>query len=406
MIEGEHGDAVQYAMRLLVKYGDVFDAQKMVPIRHAHISCTFTSIEGPFLDWFQNLVEMGGRVAVPATTTVTECDLCQWKTLDLDVKKAKPLIKSLENQLSLLKKLGLPSSYSCVPFWLPGIQQLKGSHIVSCESPAIIYWNSVLGVRTNRECCQSALLAAITGRTPSFGYHLTKNRSGSINIHVKAKLRHEADWSMMGYSLADWLGLEVPVFSGMNQANADGLSKLCAALTTKSAVTLFHIVGLTPEATSMETAFQGKNPKLTYTFTTKDLLEIYKETNPSQSQKVDFIYVGCPHLNINQIANISKMVQGKNVNSKTTFWIGTNRSIKQLADMMGYTNVIERSGAKIIVDTCSGSRKLLSKPPEVSMFDSTKQAYYCTESTPIVGSIEDCVKAAVKGIWEPNPPIG
>ena len=52
MIEGEHGEAVQYAMRLLVKYGDVFEAANMVPIRHAHISCTFSSIEGPFLDWF------------------------------------------------------------------------------------------------------------------------------------------------------------------------------------------------------------------------------------------------------------------------------------------------------------------------------------------------------------------
>ena len=91
----------------------------------------------------------------------------------------------------------------------------------------------------------------------------------------------------------------------------------------------------------------------------------------------------------------------KKIKSGITFLVGTCRSIKDLADQLGYTKTIEEAGGYIICDTCGSVQALLPNPPKVGMYDAMKQVYYPKGSLPIIGSIKESVNAAISGKWIP-----
>ena len=401
ILAGEYGRAPQYALELQIRFGKIFDAEQMVPIKHAHISCTSIRIEGALVPWLQELVGMGAKVRVPSTTMVTGCDLRNWREIGFDESKVTPVTDKLEVQLGTLYKMGITPTHTCVPYWLPGLQHLPGDHVAWCESSAIIYGNTVQALRMNRECCQSALLAGITGRTPYFGYHLTENRRGTVHVKVEADVKTGADYSVMGFALSDDMGLEVPVFTGLKNATPGYLANLSAAFTTRSGISMFHVVGVTPEASTFEAAMQGDKPKETIVFTDNDLKKTYREINPQEPQEIDWVYLGCPHFTINQIQEVADLLKGKKIKSGITFLVGTCRSIKDLADQLGYTKTIEEAGGHIMCDCCGSVQALLPNPPKVGMYDAMKQVYYPKGSVPIIGSVKESVDAAISGKWIP-----
>lgn len=398
MLDGEYGQAVQYAMRLLTKFGDIFDAQKMVEIVHAHVSCTTYSIEYALIDWLDDLVKMGAKVRVPTTGMITNIDLNLWKELGVPeewYEKSKKLV-------SFHEKMGFIREFTCTPYFVPGLFLSRGDHVSWCESSAIIFGNSVMGIRTNRECCQSALMAAIAGRTPEFGYHLTENRKGTILVKVKAKLKGVADFSLMGYDLSKDMGLHVPVFDGISHATIEQMDNLSAAFTTRSGISMFHIVGVTPEAPTLSAAFQGDKPQDTISFTQRDLDRLYKEFREAEV-KIQRVYIGCPHLSLKQIAEVARLIEGKKVADGVTLLVGTTRSVKKAAEDAGYGDIIRAAGGLLISDTCGTAlRHPLGYPwgePENWVFNGMKQVYYFSPGRGFVGDIHECVEAAITGKW-------
>lgn len=395
MLDGEYGPAVQYAMKMLVKYGEIFDAEKMVEIKHAHISCTTWTIEYLLADWLEDLVKMKAKVRVPSSSMITNIDIDQWQELGISKEWYDNQMKLLEK----LKAMGIKMELTCTPYFIPWVNLNFGDHVAWCESSAIIYGNSAIGIRTNRECCQSALLAAIAGRTPEFGFHLKENRKGKVLVNVKTKLKGSYDFSIMGYEIAQYLGLRTPVFKGVERASVLDLTVLSAALSTRSGVTMFHIIGATPEAKTEEEAFQGDKPEDKIDFTDEDLRKAHKQFRVG-NEKVDYVYIGCPHLNMDNLKKIANLLKGKKVANGVKLIIGTLKALKKIAAEEGIEQIIKDAGGYLISDTCYvAMRHALGYPSGTFVFNCMKQVYYLREGKAYIGNIKECIDAAITGRW-------
>ena len=169
---------------------------------------------------------------------------------------------------------------------------------------------------------------------------------------------------------------------------------------------MYHIPGMTPEAPTLEAAFQGKQPKETVAVTKDDLKRVYDLLNYGNSDDIDFVYLGCPHYTIEEVRRAAELLAGKKCT--TRLWVMANPGVYGFAEMAGYRKTIEDSGALLLSGTCAG---LLSGEvqaegyPKVWAMDAAKQDYYITghchpaEVQVRYGTMEDCIDAAITGKW-------
>ncbi len=298
--------------------------------------------------------------------------------------------------------MGGVKCHTCTPY-LVGHAPRKGQHCAWGESSAIGFANSVLGARTNREGGPSALAAAIAGRVPAYGYHLDENRKGQFLVHVKAKLEDVADYGSLGYYIGQRVGSGVPVFEGIGQdVTIDQLKMLGAALASSGAVALYHVVGVTPEAPTLEAAFGGNTPQVTFEFGEAEKAEAVQQLNKHQNQPVSLVALGCPHSSLNEIIRIASLLEGKKV--KAAFWVITAQPTKEYARRSGHDRIIEEAGARLVVDTCPVLGVMDGPMEKIGMTamatNSAKLAHYAPGQWKIptyYGTTEQCVNAALKG---------
>ena len=410
MQDGEHGRAKQYAMEILTKFGGIFGADRFVPIKSTHVSCTSILIEAAMVPWLEQLVEWGAKMVVPATTMVTGYDQSRWEALGMDRVPGK-IKTEYDHQLGLLYTMGLAPSHTCTQYWLPGFQFSKGDIITTCESSAVNYVNSVIGARTNRDNCSSALLAGIIGRTPEFGFLRKENRIPKIEIHVTADLSDQADWGVMGLVMGDQLGISTPIFTGrVGHATNDDMSNLSAALSCTSGISMFHIEGVTPEAPTQGIALQGHEILEKWVFSEDDLRTAYKPWRDEAGVPVDYVYVGCPQASIFELQQLADYINGRSIADNLHFWIGTCRAIRDQAETMGLVDRIENSGAKVIADACMKANRFVSRPRHRVMTAGAKVMWYWRSpqedpefgSLRILGTMKECVETAVAGVFRPD----
>lgn len=256
-------------------------------------------------------------------------------------------------------------SCTCTPY-LAGNEPRLAEHIAWSESSAVVYANSVLGARTNREGGPSALAASLTGRTPLYGYHLDGNRIPSLVVDVDAELKSAEDFSAMGYFVGRIVKDGVPYFRSVEEAGLEELKTLSAALASSGSVAMFHIEGITPEA--------GTGPRETevISFSQGDLVEVTAKLNDVGDP--DFVAVGCPHCSLNELETIAGMLKGRKVNRE--FWICCSREVKRQSDEMGYSKLIEDSGAKFARDTCMVVAPIEAMGYRVVATNSAKACHY------------------------------
>jgi predicted aconitase len=161
---------------------------------------------------------------------------------------------------------------------------------------------------------------------------------------------------------------------------------------------MFYMPGYTIEASTVKEAFQGDMPKEKVTVTGRELKTVQEELQTT-SGKIDFVQLGCPHYTLKQIADVARLLEEKKIHDGITFWVCTSGTAKLLADRVGYTKIIEKAGAHLVVDTCIDEPCWFAYKQKVGMTDSPKCAYYRRFKDVMVGRLEDCVDAAVKGKW-------
>ncbi|MEM4406877.1 MAG: aconitase X catalytic domain-containing protein, partial [Candidatus Methanomethylicaceae archaeon] len=226
MLSGEEGLAVQKAMQLLTALGEVFGAERMVKIESAQIAgVSYGNIGDAGMEFLEDWADLGGKVRVKSTLNPAGMDLNKWQEMGVDYEY-------YQRQMRILKafeKMGVEITCTCTPY-LVGNRPRSGAHVAWSESSAVVFANSVLGARTNREGGPSALAAAITGRTPCYGLHLEDNRVPTAIVKVEARLESIFDFSLLGYTVGRILGSGIPYFKGVLVRDFDKLKIMSAAL--------------------------------------------------------------------------------------------------------------------------------------------------------------------------------
>lgn len=366
MLDGEHGRATQKAMQILATLGRIYGAGKLIPVTSVQIAgVSYDNLGDAGLQFLQAMAEGGGKTRVLTTLNPAGMDIENWQALGISEEFAR----NQQRVLEAFARMDVITTCSCTPY-LVGNTPLFGEHIAWSESSAVCYANSVLGARSNREGGPSALAAALTGCTPEYGYHLDEQRNPSVHVVVEAALTENPHFGALGQAIAEMLAgqpPQVPYISGVKSASLEQLKSFCASIATYAGTALFHMQGITPEAGKFDP------PANQIVIKQKDIRQATDQMNDAEDVDLDFVSLGCPHLSIKEIARIAELVKGKRVTKE--FWITTARPTKAVADKMGYTPIIEASGAKFAADTCCVVAPIKGRFKGL-VTDSAKACYY------------------------------
>ncbi|MBN1218140.1 MAG: aconitase X catalytic domain-containing protein [Anaerolineae bacterium] len=390
MLHGQHGQATQKAMEILTALGTIYGAERMLPVISVQIAgVSYANLGEAGLEFLAEMADGGGKARVLTTLNPAGMDVENWQALGVSQEFAV----NQQRVLNAFARMNVITTCSCTPY-LVGNTPHFGEHIAWAESSAVCYANSVLGARTNREGGPSALAAALTGRTPAYGYHLDENRQPTVTVVVEGCPVETNDFGALGKAIGEKLTKEgkkrVPYLTGIEQASLEQLKSFCASIATYGGAALFHMAGITPEASRMIP------PDETIVITQADLDVATQAMTDATSDEVDFVSLGCPHLSIKEIARLAELLAGKKVTKE--FWITTARPVKQMADMMGYTQIIEASGAKFAADTCCVVAPIQGRFKALAT-DSAKACYYAyakNKFKTVIKSFDEVVAEALK----------
>jgi len=335
MLAGEEGEGRRKALELLVAVGEIYGAEKLIPITSAHLSgVSYKTIGDGGLEFISDLAR-DAKVKVPTTLNPAGMDRMRWREMGVDARFAEKQNRIIDAYASL----GVTTSCTCTPY-ITGNSPSRGDHIAWAESSALSYANSVLDARTNREGGPSALAAAIIGKTPQYGLHLDANRKATVVIEVKADIE-PSDLSLLGHAVGTRVGSAIPYFKGM-RPDSNGLKSMAAAMAASGSVAMFHVEDVTPAARNQ--SLEG----LERIEIGRKEIERSRECLLSGSDP-DLIAIGCPHLSQMEMKTLATFLDGKRKRTDTEVWFCTSRTVKTWCPKE--CAVLENFG-KVLCDTC------------------------------------------------------
>jgi len=361
-LAGEDGEALEIAYRVLVAIGKISNAKRLIPIKWAHVSgVSYLTIGEYGLDFLKKISSTRGT-KFKVFTTVNPCgmDIENWDSLSIPSDYADKQLKII----SCYEKLGIANSFTCVPFQSYRVPR-RGTSVAWAESSAAIYANSILGLRTNRESAVSALACALTGKTVYSDLHVPRNRVPTKNIRVVIEKRDgrglagSVDFGVLGY----FAGKNIPGVIGFQGLKSDlGMAEakaLCAAVGTTGSSGMFVL--------------NSREKLETIEFSEKEYEEIFSEL--SQSSEGDAIVFGCPQMTIEELYELSKMIDGRHFRKKCIVFCSSK--LYDVAHNRGYVQVIEGAGGTFVRDACADFTPLISALNVDSVeTDSCKGAHY------------------------------
>lgn len=395
MLDGKKGEAVRTCMEMLVTLGKVFDAPCMLPVQSAHVSgLSVRTLGDAGIRWAEDLAASGARVCVPSSMNVIGIDRLQPLGLPAEwCEKQERVVRAYES-------MGCMNTASCTPYY-QGFLPRFGEHTAWGESSAVVFLNSVLGARNNREGGPATLASALTGRTPCYGMHLDENRAGTVVCRVETPLKDISDYGALGHFMATVPQPDIPVFENVPAPATEELVMLGASLAAWGSCAMFHMVGVTPEAPTCGHALKGKKvPQVV--FGEKELREHREAMNCAKSRAIDLVALGCPHMSLRQLKEIADLLDGRRIKEGVSLWVQTNLATRGAAADLGYVEAIERAGGIVTQDLC-----VVLSVPEALGFrtlatNSAKMRFYAPGSNKIdvwYGTTRHCIDAALTGMW-------
>ncbi|HEX9018447.1 MAG TPA: aconitase X catalytic domain-containing protein [Anaerolineaceae bacterium] len=390
MLDGRQGRSTRKAMEILCTLGEIYGAERLVPVSSVQIAgVSYDNLGEAGLHFLSEMADNGGQARVLTTLNPAGMDIDNWEAMGISPDFAA----QQQRVIDAFARMGVVTTCSCTPY-LTGNVPHYGEHIAWAESSAVCYANAVLGARTNREGGPSALAAALVGFTPAYGLHLDEGRQPSLTVHVEAELRETVEFGALGKRIGAHLeargACRLPYITGIHEASLENLKSFCASLATYGGAAMFHMQGITPEAALVAP------PTERVVITQSDLDATLREMSDAAPDEVDFVSLGCPHLSLAEIARIAGLLQGKKV--RKTFWITTARPTKHMADRMGYTRIIEESGAIFATDTCCVVAPIKGRFHALAT-DSAKACYYASSKNKfktLIRSFDEVVEEALR----------
>jgi predicted aconitase len=389
-------------MRIVVAMAKVSGAERLLDVTSAHVDgCLYHGQAS--LDFAERLAAGGAAVSVPTTLNVGALDLLHPGRYRGDPQTAGKARRLMD----LYVAMGCRPTWTCAPYQIearPGF----GEHVAWAESNAIVFANSVLGARTDRYGDFIDICAAITGRAPAAGLHLDRNRAGGILFRLgglsQGLLQADVLFPVLGHLIGMEAGQLVPVIEGLPDATTeDQLKALGAAAASSGSVGLFHAVGVTPEAPTLEAAFGGRRPSRTVDVTPVRLSEARDALTTAPGDRIDAVSVGTPHFSLNEFAALAPLLDEARLHPDVAFFVSTSRAVLAQVEARGWLPILERAGVQLVVDTCTYITSILDPGRHVVMTNSGKWAYYAPGNIGVqvvFGSLEECVRSAIEGrVW-------
>jgi predicted aconitase len=399
MLRGEHGPATKIAMSILTRMAEVAEAEELLDISGAHIDSTVYIGEAG-LEFAERLASLGAKVRVPTTLNVSGLDEHHWQEWAVPTDWAR----QAQRQMMAYQSMGTIPTWTCAPYQVEN-KPTFGQQIAWGESNAIVFANSVIGARTERYPDLFDICCAITGRAPAMGLHLTENRAGQLLFRLvdipEALQRGDDFYPVLGNLIGKLTLDRIPVIDGMGVVpDEDQLKAFGAGAASSGGVALFHMVGVTPEASSLEAAFQGKEPEQSIEVNMSLLRESRRELTHTDNDALHMVVLGSPHFSLAEFKGLAQLVAGKRKHPEVKFLVTSSRAMTLLAQKAGFLETLEAFGAQLTVDTCILTTPMLPAEIQNLMTNSAKFAYYSPgmlNKKIAFGSLEDCVHSAVAG---------
>jgi predicted aconitase len=406
MLGGEFGAGVALAMRVVSRTAGVMAAVRLIDVSSAHIDgCLYHGQAS--LDFVERFVADGARVAIPTTLNVGSLDLIHPELFhgDASVGTAAARLMAAHTEL------GCEPSFTCAPYQLKNRPKL-GEQIAWAESNAIVFANSVLGARTNRYGDFLDLSAAITGRAPCAGLHLTQERAARIVFDAPdfaALPGRDVHFAALGLLVGKEAGANVAAITGLPaDTTEDELKALGAAAASSGAVALFHAVGITPEAPTLDAALQGRRAERRVAVSLADLAEVRKRLNSAKpGDALVAVALGTPHFSLAEFDQLSGLFAQYPGRLGCDFYVNTSRFILWQLEESGIAGELTARGVQIVVDTCTYISPVMKKMSGLMMTNSGKWAHYAPANIGVsvaYGSMAECVRSAFEGkVWFDEP---
>jgi hypothetical protein len=409
MLNGGDGPGVQLAMRIITRMAAIQGAPTLLDIEAAHIDSSLYMGQAT-LDFAERLVELGATVRVPSTLNVSGVDEAGWKNWAVPPEWAEQSLR----QMQAYRAMGCIPTWTCAPYQSEHRPHF-GQQIAWGESNAIAFANSVIGARSERYPDLMDICAAITGRVPAVGLHLTEGRAGQVLVTL-VDVPHEIQGSdifypVLGHILGQVSGDQNPVVLGLQvEPDEDQLKSLGAAAASSGSVGLFHLVGITPEAPTLEAALQGKEPGVSFEIGMPELRQALGELSTAEGEQLDMVVLGSPHYSLAEFERLDALLDGRQKHPLVEFLVTSSRAMCMLAERAGHLDALRSFGGQVTVDTCILTTPMLPENIKLLMTNSAKYAYYAPGllGTQVVfGSLEDCINSAAAGsimrersLWE------
>jgi predicted aconitase len=395
-LDGERGEAARLAMRILARTARAMGAGRLLDVTSAHIDgCLYHGRAG--LDFARRLVAGGAQVTVPSTLNVSSLDLLHPDLVRLD----PDTIADARELMDAYVSMGCRPSWTCAPYQLPRRPAL-GEHIAWAESNAIVFANSVLGARTGRYGDFIDICCAITGRAPAAGLHLDEERLARVVFRVEgmpeALMTDEAAYAAIGHIVGRATGNAVPAIVGLQPGTTeDHLKALGAAAASSGAVAMFHAVGVTPEAATLETATGGHEPEAEFVIDLDALRAARDELSTVEvGAAVGSVSLGTPHCSGAEMRRLAALVQGRHL--VIPCYVNTGRDV--LAATSDVADVLRSAGVTIVTDTCTYITPIIERAATPVVTNSGKWAWYAPGNLGYdvaFATLEECVDSAEAG---------
>ena len=413
MLSGKEGTGPKKAMEILCAIGDGVGAERMVKITYAHLMPPDVMFfpygkQGQWAhDMTGELLQDVDHFKVPTTIEPMFVDLNIADRMEFPDAIIEEMREIMGAATARYEKLGVIPNYSALPFYVYPTR--FGQHISIAESNAILWANTVYGSRCERDDGVTSLAAAITGCTPEAGVHIDSNRYAEVVVRLNDDLDinrfTDADYDALSFAASRKTMEKIPVFTGFPESiGYTQLKHFVAPIAVESGLAMMHIVGVTPEAPTLESALGPNKPLNEVVIGKQEMETAYATTCTARDVHIDYIMMGCPHLTMLELKELAEELGGKKIKQGVKFIAVTTHALLKVAEDMGYASAIRDAGVMLTADMCiafSGTQAT-----GVIATNSIKAAFFYSgfsskaKRSVWFGSTRDCAKAALSGCWE------
>jgi predicted aconitase len=370
-LSGENGETIASAYKILLAIGIATGAERLVPIKWAHISGVNYNTIGDAGVKFLEKFSKDAKVAVK--TTLNPMGFDRDKPASLPENFAKQQMRIV----SSYEKMGTTPSFTCIPYEIFDIPD-RGSVVSFAESNAALYSNSVLGLMTNKESSLSALASSVTGKAPYSDLRIEEFRHPKVTVKPAVKPMTEIDYGLLGYFAGKMTNDSCIALDDIKEkANIINIKSLSAAIGTSGTCGMF-----TSEENTNEVILYGREESNT----------IKDELNTAEDGSI--IVLGSPQLGTNELNILSALVGSKKFLKRCMIFCP--RAVYNQATNAGLIDKLQKTGVEFICDSCTCLTPLITRQDFDSVItNSIKGAYYLNHSNRIGVALKD-MKSIVK----------